>query len=180
MPMKKSHEQTYYDSASGDRGDPNAPDAPAKSKRKKTKFGGLWKETGKGDNADVQHNAGLVLNKPTKAGQSYRQMLTYLINNAESAGLADDDTDALKSKLVEADAAALPTYVRFRDLVDACIVGNWPTLSRLIDEQNFPAGVMLGKNTRAWRLDEVQAWLAALPTARKIVPRQASEGQPHA
>jgi predicted DNA-binding transcriptional regulator AlpA len=78
------------------------------------------------------------------------------------------------------DAAALPVFVRFKDLVAARIIGNWPTLIRLINEQNFPAGVMLGKNTRAWRLDEVRAWLAALPSERKIVPRRVSEQQPEA
>jgi predicted DNA-binding transcriptional regulator AlpA len=68
------------------------------------------------------------------------------------------------------DAAALPTYVRFKDLVAAHIVGNWPTLIRLIDEENFPAGVMLGKNTRAWRADEVLAWIGSRPAARKEIP----------
>jgi hypothetical protein len=28
---------------------------------------------------------------------------------------------------------------------------------------------MLGRNTRAWALDEVEAWLAARPTAKKVV-----------
>jgi predicted DNA-binding transcriptional regulator AlpA len=32
---------------------------------------------------------------------------------------------------------------------------------RLIDEEGFPPGAMLGRNTRAWALDEVEAWLAA-------------------
>jgi hypothetical protein len=32
----------------------------------------------------------------------------------------------------------LTTFVRFRDLVDANIVRNWPTLLRLIDEDGFP------------------------------------------
>ena len=63
----------------------------------------------------------------------------------------------------------LTTFVRFRDLVDANIVRNWPTLLRLIDEDGFPPGVMLGRNTRAWALDEVEAWLAARPTAKKVV-----------
>jgi Prophage CP4-57 regulatory protein (AlpA) len=73
---------------------------------------------------------------------------------------------------VDEDAAAqrLPIYVRFHDLVGANIVRNWPTLLRLIDEEGFPPGVMLGRNTRAWALDEVEAWLATRPTARKTVP----------
>jgi hypothetical protein len=68
------------------------------------------------------------------------------------------------------DAAAaprLPTFVRFRDLFAANIVHNWPTLLRLMDEEGFPCGVLLGRNTRAWPLEDVEAWLATRPTARK-------------
>jgi hypothetical protein len=32
---------------------------------------------------------------------------------------------------------------------------------------------MIGPNTRAWRLDQVQEWLRARPTARKSVPEDA-------
>jgi hypothetical protein len=60
--------------------------------------------------------------------------------------------------------------VRFRHLVEHGIVANWPSLLRLISEEGFPAGAMLGRNTRAFPLDLVEAWLAARPTARKIVP----------
>jgi predicted DNA-binding transcriptional regulator AlpA len=69
------------------------------------------------------------------------------------------------------DAAAprLTVYVRFVDLVAAGIVRNWETLFRLIDRDGFPHGVMLGRNTRAWTLDEVEAWLATRPTARKVI-----------
>jgi hypothetical protein len=74
----------------------------------------------------------------------------------------------------------LTTFVRFRDLVNANIVRNWPTLLRLIDKDGFPPGVMLGRNTRAWALDEVEAWLAARPTAKNAVtlPRQPSAAPP--
>jgi predicted DNA-binding transcriptional regulator AlpA len=64
----------------------------------------------------------------------------------------------------------LPTFVRFNDLVQAKIVGSWTQLARLQDEEGFPLGVLLGANTRAWKLDEVQAWLASRPTARKVPP----------
>ena len=77
-------------------------------------------------------------------------------------GSSDDDDDAA--------SGLLPVYVRFKDLVDARIVASWPSLLRLIETQNFPQGVMLSRNTRAWRLDEVEDWLASRPTARKIVP----------
>jgi predicted DNA-binding transcriptional regulator AlpA len=77
-------------------------------------------------------------------------------------------------------AVALPVFIKFRDLVAAGIVSNWPTLARLIDEEGFPAGILLGKNTRAFRLDEVQAWLDTRPTERKVVSRRVSEQQPEA
>ncbi len=66
----------------------------------------------------------------------------------------------------------LPVHVRFHDLVAAGIVRNWPTLLRLIDQENFPPGVMIGRNTRAWALADVEAWLASRPTARKPVHRK--------
>jgi hypothetical protein len=65
----------------------------------------------------------------------------------------------------------LTTFVRFNDLAGAGIVRNWETLRRLIDKDGFPAGVMLGRNTRAWPLDAVETWLAERPTARKAVPK---------
>jgi hypothetical protein len=64
----------------------------------------------------------------------------------------------------------LPTYVRYADLVAANIVGNWTQLLRLIELEGFPTGVMLSPNTRAWGLDDVRAWLATRPTARKVMP----------
>ena len=32
---------------------------------------------------------------------------------------------------------------------------------------------MIGSNTRAWRVDEVEPWLASRPSARKAVPPDA-------
>ncbi|MFZ1885331.1 MAG: hypothetical protein WAU53_17460, partial [Rhodoplanes sp.] len=37
----------------------------------------------------------------------------------------------------------LPVYVRFRDLVEANIVHNWPQLLRLIAIEGFPRGILL-------------------------------------
>jgi predicted DNA-binding transcriptional regulator AlpA len=67
----------------------------------------------------------------------------------------DDDDDP---------APRLTTYVRFRDLVAAGIVSNWPTLMRLIREQEFPSGVMIGAHSRRWPLRDVEIWLAQRPT----------------
>jgi hypothetical protein len=74
----------------------------------------------------------------------------------------------------DADAVPrLPVYVRFADLVAAGIVQNWTTLLRLIDDEGFPPGVMIGPNTRAWRLAELEAWLTSRPSARKVIPPDA-------
>lgn len=64
---------------------------------------------------------------------------------------------------------ALPRFVRFADLVAAGIVANWPTLLRLIETENFPEGVMIGRNMRAWRADLVAAWLDQRPSGRKPI-----------
>jgi hypothetical protein len=67
------------------------------------------------------------------------------------------------------EAPQLPVFVRFGDLVDAGILSNWPMLSRLIREQGFPAGVMLGAHTRAWPLRDVEAWLAQRPVVNNDI-----------
>ena len=77
---------------------------------------------------------------------------------------SDDDDDGGDER------TALPVYVRFADLVRANVVGSWTQLSRLIGHENFPPGVMLSRNVRAWRLDEVNAWLDARPSAKKVMP----------
>src|SRR5262249_35091938 len=70
----------------------------------------------------------------------------------------------------------LPHFVRYHDLVAAGIVRNWPTLLRLIEAEGFPAGVLLGPNTRAWKAADVERWLATRPTARKAVPEATRKG----
>ena len=70
------------------------------------------------------------------------------------------------------DAATLPIFLlRYSDLVAAHIVENRATLARLIEKDGFPPGFMLGRNTRAWALADVEAWIASRPVARKEVPR---------
>ena len=56
-------------------------------------------------------------------------------------------------------------YLRFRDLKARGIVGNWMTLKRWIEKENFPSGVKLGPNSRAWTETEVNEWLAGRPKA---------------
>ena len=55
------------------------------------------------------------------------------------------------------------TYLRFADLKARNIVTNWHTLAVWIKTQGFPPGIKLGGNTRAWREDEIEQWLAKRP-----------------
>jgi hypothetical protein len=71
--------------------------------------------------------------------------------------------------------AGLPQYVRFSDLKRAGIVNNWPTLRHLIRNNDFPSGVRLSSNVRAWLVDEVRAWCATRPVGQKIVSPRARE-----
>jgi hypothetical protein len=70
------------------------------------------------------------------------------------------------------DARGLPVFIRFRNLKAAGIVENWPHLLALIEQQNFPTGVMLSPNVRAWNIENVRQWLATRPTDRKVVRRR--------
>lgn len=50
---------------------------------------------------------------------------------------------------------------RFRDLVGLRIVSNRMTLSRWIEQGHFPKPIHLGPNSLAWRVRDVEQWLAA-------------------
>ncbi|TBB46311.1 AlpA family phage regulatory protein [Rhizobium ruizarguesonis] len=63
---------------------------------------------------------------------------------------------------------SIPVLVRFPHLKARGVVNNWPQLSRLIRDHQFPPGMLIGPNTRAWREDEVEDWLARRPTASKL------------
>ena len=70
-------------------------------------------------------------------------------------------------------------FLRFADLKAAGIVASWPMLRRRIERDGFPPGCMLGPNTRAWAQEEIAAWLATRPTARKPVqPARGRRGRP--
>jgi hypothetical protein len=58
----------------------------------------------------------------------------------------------------------MSALLRFRDLKDRKIVTNHVTLGRWIAKQGFPPGLMLGPNTRVWREDDIEAWLASRST----------------
>ncbi len=80
---------------------PAASDPPGLGKAKKSAFGGLWKEGGDNPAANFQVNAASVLSKATNAGQSYRQMLAFMIKEAAKHGHAGL-IPSLKSKLAHA------------------------------------------------------------------------------
>ena len=60
------------------------------------------------------------------------------------------------------------TWLRFADLKRMKVVTNHVTLRRWQERDGFPAGVMLGPNTRAWRRSWVEEWLASRPTENKM------------
>jgi predicted DNA-binding transcriptional regulator AlpA len=64
--------------------------------------------------------------------------------------------------------------LRFPDLVAIGLFNSRMTLKRAIDSQGFPEGVLLTPNCRAWREDEIEAWVAARPTARKPEARSSA------
>ena len=55
--------------------------------------------------------------------------------------------------------------LRFADLKAAGIINSWVMLKRRVKHDNFPPGVMIGKNTRAWDEAEIKAWLKSRPVA---------------
>ena len=57
----------------------------------------------------------------------------------------------------------LPAYARFKGLLERGIVDSYQGLRHLIKNEGFPPGILLGPSTRAWRIDEVNAWLATRP-----------------
>ena len=59
-------------------------------------------------------------------------------------------------------------YLRYTDLVDRQIVNNRTTLARWIRDNGFPPGVLLGPNTRAWPVDQVDTWLEARAAEREV------------
>ena len=60
-------------------------------------------------------------------------------------------------------------YLRYADLVERQIVNNRTTLQRWIRNYDFPTGILLGPNSRAWPADQVEAWLAARVAEREAV-----------
>jgi hypothetical protein len=61
-------------------------------------------------------------------------------------------------------------FFRYAALKAAGLVNNWGQLKKLVEEENFPPGRLIGPNTRVWTEEEIQAWIASRPTARKAAP----------
>jgi hypothetical protein len=55
--------------------------------------------------------------------------------------------------------------LRFKDLRDRGIIGNWPMLKRRIERDGFPVGRMIGPNTRVWIEEEIEKWVKSRPIA---------------
>ena len=79
--------------------------------------------------------------------------------------------------------------LRHKNLVERGIVSNRTQQGRLINHRGFPAGFLLGPNTRVFPESEVQAWLDAQAEAAAEVtttpdkvenPHEADAGQRHA
>ena len=52
-----------------------------------------------------------------------------------------------------------------QDLKTRGLVNSWPALTNKIRTQDFPPGRMLGPNTRAWSVEEIEAFEESRPSA---------------
>jgi predicted DNA-binding transcriptional regulator AlpA len=59
--------------------------------------------------------------------------------------------------------------LRFRDLKRLGYASSWPQLRYMQKVYGFPPGLLLGANTRAWRVSEIAQWLASCPTESSSV-----------
>jgi predicted DNA-binding transcriptional regulator AlpA len=71
-------------------------------------------------------------------------------------------------------------WIRYNDLMAKGVVNSRMTLKRLIDTQDFPPGVLITPNARAWNEAEVDAWIAGRPAARKPSTRKDRSHSTHA
>ena len=60
--------------------------------------------------------------------------------------------------------------LRYNDLQGRGIAKSRAQLENMVKNYGFPAGFMVGPNSRAWFEDDVYAWLEALPSALEAKP----------
>ncbi len=60
--------------------------------------------------------------------------------------------------------------LRFKNLKELNIANSWARLNRLVENEGFPPGRMMGPNTRIWFQDEVDGWLENRPSALEAKP----------
>ncbi len=58
-------------------------------------------------------------------------------------------------------------FLRYKDLVQRGIVNNRQTLWRWINNHDFPPGVLIGPNSRAWKSSDVDEWIDGRPETKK-------------
>jgi predicted DNA-binding transcriptional regulator AlpA len=63
--------------------------------------------------------------------------------------------------------------LRFRDLQRLNVAKSWPQLRYMQKHYGFPAGILLGSNTRAWQAHKVKEWLEARPTESSLIRERA-------
>jgi predicted DNA-binding transcriptional regulator AlpA len=63
--------------------------------------------------------------------------------------------------------------LRFKDLQRLNVAKSWPQLRYMQKHYGFPAGILLGANTRAWSAREVKEWLEVRPTKSSLIRERA-------
>lgn len=117
------------------------------------------------DNTTPQPNQGVRANDAPSADPVAAGSMAEAVA-ALSAQVAD--MQAQLDALTKSIAGNKPRrMLRFIDLKERRIAKSWSQVSRLVQKQGMPAGVMISEGVRAWAEDEIEQWLASLPAASK-------------
>jgi prophage regulatory protein len=82
-------------------------------------------------------------------------------------GLTDDE---IADEIADADLAAPDKFVSFRELEQLGVPYTRMHINRLIARGVFPQAYWLGANKKAWRLRDIEGWLASRSTLRPVLP----------
>jgi predicted DNA-binding transcriptional regulator AlpA len=82
---------------------------------------------------------------------------------AAPSHIAHDDQHVHGARGPPKTTGPLRVWVRINDIKAAGIAASWTQLYRLIRDQGFPAGKLIGRNTRAWDAQEIEAWVDSRP-----------------